>query len=887
MDLPEGVVTFLFTDVVDSTVLWSRHGDAMAAVVESVDDCIGQAVADHEGAVFKTVGDAVCAVFVEPSSAVAAAVAAQDLLADAEWPAGIEPPRVRMGIHMGAAQRYRATDYLGSTVNRVARIADAAHGGQVLISEPTRHMIETENATRVVDLGLHQLKGFDRPDRLFQLTHPSLQADHPPLRTESIVTAGNLRAIRPPLIGRDVELAELSRAVAGHRLLTLVGPGGVGKTTVAEELAAGIEPAPRDGAWMTELAPLAASSSVVAPVAADLGIRLDDVGSAAESLVRTLRSRRSLIILDNAEHVIESVRELVSRVLSECPEISVLVTSREPLGISGERVWRLDPLSIEAGAVDLLVERIEAAGIALDATPETRSRLVDIARTVDGLPLALELAASRVGSLGLVDLIDKLNRQTALLRRPDQSESRHSGLSAAIGWSYELLSAEHQAVFRRLTVFADGWTLDAAEQVVACDACEVQVARSDVMDSLDRLCRASLVQTTMSDRGEIRYRMLEPLRQFGAEQLDVHEESVVTRRAHAAHYLDVAGRLGPGLEDGGVIAASAHVEAEAELANMRTAHRWGLDTGDVDLALGVPVATGRGATHHQIYEIYDWLNAALAMPDAPQSDRYMDALAIATEGAATRGNRIHQQELLDQLRALASRTTVSRRAAGILRVMELYEGSIALDELAKGPPDPDPMAESERQMILALGYLYQESDRPRAALHADKLHEVGIGLWAVTASYVDAEICMDDDPRLAKDLLELAIEQAGAARIDFVRGAARVSLATALTRLGEIDHAARTLRDLIFEWHLQGNWQNQWTALRNAVELAAAAGRTNEAVELLAAIDASPTNPPVFGEQATRLRDLARSADPVRTRPHTDDEIVTRCLALLDSIGTV
>jgi len=352
----------------------------------------------------------------------------------------------------------------------------------------------------------------------------------------------------------------------------------------------------------------------------------------------------------------------------------------------------------------------------------------------------------------------------------------------------------------------------------------------------------------MSDKGEIRYRMLEPLRQFGAERLEVAEETDATRRAHAAHYIRVAQRLGPELEAG-----DAHAETEAELANMRAAHTWGLDTGDVDLALGVPVATGRGATHHEFYEIFDWLNAGLAMPDAPRSDRYIDALAIAAEGAAMRGNRERQQELLEQLRALASGTGTSRLAASVLRVMEFYEGSIDLDEMAHGPPEPDPMAESERQALLALGCLYQDADRSRAAEHARKLREVcgDAGVWAVSAAYVDAEIRMNDDPGHAKVLLEHAIEQASYAGFGFVHGIARVSLATALARLGEIDHAARTLRDLIFEWHMTGNWQNQWTALRNAVELAAAAGRTDEAVELLDAIDASPTSPPVFGEQCS------------------------------------
>ena len=188
-------------------------------------------------------------------------------------------------------------------------------------------------------------------------------------------------------------------------------------------------------------------------------------------------------------------------------------------------------------------------------------------------------------------------------------------------------------------------------------------------------------------------------------------------------------------------------------------------------------------------------------------------------------------------------------------------------------------------MLLALGYLYQESDRSRAAHHAQKLREVGIGMWAVTSAYVDAEICMNDDPQRAKDLLDRTIEEATAARLGFVRGIARVSLATALARLGEIEQAARTLRDLIFEWHLQGNWHHQWTALRNAVELIAAAGRTDEAIELLEAIDASPTSPAVFGEQALRLRELARSSSPMPAQPLADDEIVGRALELLDMLA--
>ena len=877
--LPGGTLTFLFTDMVDSTSLWEWSSEVMVEIVPRVETTISGCVTSEGGQVFKTIGDAVCAVFSDAPAAARAAVLAQEALGAIVWQPTPLPISVRMGLHSGVAQRHGDSDYLGPTLNRVARIVDSGHGGQILMSEVTQLLLGPAPNLGIEDLGVHHLRGLAQPDRLFQLSYAGGPASHLPPRSALRVTAGNLDAVRPPIVGRDEAVSEVGQLLSTARIVCIAGPGGVGKTTVAIEAASSV--AAPDGVWLIELGPLATGNAIESTIASVLGISVDGDRSTLDAVVETLSSRRSVLVLDNAEHVLASAREVVGQIAAKSPDLRILVTSREPLGLPSERVYRLRPLKVDgregerSQAAELLARTIIKQGGDLDDLPSTEKHMEMVARTLDGLPLAIELAAGRAATLGLAEVARRLLSELSVLSAPELGHDRHGALSTSIGWSVDLLSPDEQELFARLSVFAGGFTIGAAEAIVA----DWQPSTS-VLNAVDRLIRASLVESETTEAGERRFRMLEPIRKVAEEELGRSDQRSDLRLAHGYHYLGVAAELAVPLRLG---RPEAHRALALEFANLRRAHQTGLEVGDISLALELPAAFGRTPYEAGLSEIFEWLDAAIDSEFAADSPSYPRALALAAEGAGGRGDRTRATELLLRLDDLAnSGAELDPSVRGALDLAYFYDGRVPVDAIEAIPEPPNPMDAADLHQTLAMVHLYQLQDKDRARHHADLVGTYGQGTpiegWH---GYLEAELSQDDDPARAASLYRAAADHALASSYVLLGGVSRVGLASALRRIGDIRSASQVLAELIREWQLRGNWLHQWTALRNAVEVLADAGKSELAPQLHAATCQAPSSPDTFGAQGERLEALFGPEAELPASTMTEHEIVSTTIDAL------
>ena len=535
---PTGTVTFLFTDIVSSVKLWEQAPDAMAQALEHHDEVLRSSVASHSGHIFSTGGDAFCAVFSRPSDAVGAAITGQRRLRAMEWPPAATIA-VRMGIHTGTAVE-RDGDYFGTVVNLTARLMAAAHGGQVVLSAATRDSVADglSSDVVVVDLGEHRLRGFTMGHRVFGVAEGGGATDFPPLRTEG-GSHGNLPVPVSRLIGRVTEIDEVEQFLRrDDRMLTLTGSGGVGKTRLA--LAVGVTVRDRfpDGVWWVELAPVGRDSDVTAVIAASVGVNPGGA-VATRALALALEGRRLLLILDNCEHVLDAVGAVVDELVGRCPTLTVLATSRERLGIDGEHVVGVRPLgyeTIHAPALELLVQRIDDEDVTGDVAEQ--APLMEICSRLDGLPLAIELAAARCRVMGPSEVVARLADRFRLLSDRHRHD-RHQTLQATVEWSYELLSDRERRLFDRLSVFVAGFRLEALEVVCAGDDFDAY----EVDDLL-----ASLVDKSLVEREARRFRLLETTRQFGARQLERNDAATGVPAAHAAYFAEFARCAGLGLQ---------------------------------------------------------------------------------------------------------------------------------------------------------------------------------------------------------------------------------------------------------------------------------------------------------------------------------------------------
>jgi predicted ATPase/class 3 adenylate cyclase len=557
--IPSGTVTLLFTDIEGSTRIWEAQPETMARALRRHDEILRSAIADTGGFVFKTVGDAFCASFATPRAALDAALAAQQHLAAEDWPTA-RPIRVRMGLHTGVCEE-RDRDYFGPVVNRAARLGAIAHGGQVVMSGATAELLRDNlsDGLRLRDLGLHRLKDLGRPEQVFQLEAGFLQASFPHLASlDNPEFPNNLPGLLSTFVGRRRELEEVRSLLASSRLVTLTGTGGCGKTRLALQAAAEFLESGKDGVWLVELAALSDAGQIPAAVAEAIGLHELGQNALIGSLMETLREQDTLILLDNCEHVVDAAARFCSQIAHSCPGVRVIATSREPLGVEGERVYRVASLSLPPGdpedpadlaasdAIQLFSERARAqdSSFALDETVGPMA--ASICRRLDGIPLALELAAARLSSMSLAHLHDRLDQRFRLLTGGNRNVMpRQQTLQATVDWSFSLLSEPEREMLRRLSVFVGGFELEAAEATCTTE----QIDSFQVMDLLGSLVDKSLV---VADRSPVavRYRMLETIRQYGTQELlRTNGEAGVleTRNRHADFYLRLVEAAAPAL----------------------------------------------------------------------------------------------------------------------------------------------------------------------------------------------------------------------------------------------------------------------------------------------------------------------------------------------------
>ncbi|MGH9170491.1 MAG: ATP-binding protein [Acidimicrobiales bacterium] len=547
-EIPSGTVTLLFTDVEGSTRLWEAEPEAMGTALRRHDELLRGAITDAGGYVFKTVGDAFCAAFSTPQAAVAAVLASQRGLAAEQWPTQ-RPIKVRMALHTGVCEE-REGDYFGPVVNRTARLEAVAHGGQVLISGATAELLAPTlpGGAALRDMGVHRLKDLGRAEQVFQLEATSLVSEFPPLRSlDNPELPNNLPILLSPFVGRNEELVAVGQLVATSRLVTLTGAGGSGKTRLALHAAADVLGG--RGVFLVELATVSDPEHLPAAVALAVGLK-DQAGGVA-AVVEALSDQELLLVLDNCEHLIDASAKFVDLVSRRCPKVSILATSREPLGVDGERVYRVPSLSLPpqdsdtvadldgSDAVRLFVERAGAQdpGFVLDEMDA--AMVASICRRLDGIPLALELAAARLSAMSLTHLHDRLDQRFRLLTGGSRNAlPRQQTLQAMVDWSFDLLHGKEKDVLRRLSVFVGGFELEGAEAV--CVVGEIDVF--DVADLLGSLVDKSLVVADRS-AGDVRYRLLETIRQYCSQDLlksGGEAEVLQARDRHAAFYLDLA-----------------------------------------------------------------------------------------------------------------------------------------------------------------------------------------------------------------------------------------------------------------------------------------------------------------------------------------------------------
>ncbi len=593
---PSGTVTFLFTDIEGSTRLWEEFPAEMEAALARHDALLRAAIHDHDGYVFATGGDAFCAAFHTAADGVAAARNAQRALVRESWPGRVHI-KVRMALHTGAAE-LRDSDYFGPPLNRVARLLATGHGGQVLLSLATEELVRDGLPTGVAlrDMGERRLKDLIRPERVYQLVAPELPADFPPLRTLE-ARAHNLPIQLTSFVGRDREMQEIKALLRKTRLVTLTGTGGSGKTRLSLQVGADLVDDFADGIWLVELAPLAEVKLVPQAVATVLGLKEQTGRSVTETLTGHLKDREVLLLLDNCEHLVEASAQLCQALLAACPRLHILATSREALRVPGEQSYRVpslatpDPSATATpvaltpfAAVQLFIDRAVAAQSTFQVNNSNAPAVASLCFHLDGIPLAIELAAARVRSMTTEEINNRLGQRFQLLTGGSRTAlPRHQTLRALIDWSYDLLTDQERHLLARLSVFAGGWTLAAAREVCG----DAGTSEESMIELLDSLADKSLLQIDERE-GATRYRLLETVRQYARDRLMETGDEATWRNRHLSHFVDLAEAMHPRLALADQKKAFDRLETEHD--NLRAALAWTSGQGG-DIGEGLRLAS--------------------------------------------------------------------------------------------------------------------------------------------------------------------------------------------------------------------------------------------------------------------------------------------------------
>ena len=671
--------TFLFTDLENSTPLWENHPDLMQRLAARHDALMREAIEAHHGRVVKTTGDGFHAVFADASDGVAAALAGQQALIDEAWPAETGPLRVRMGLHTGQSKE-REGDYYGPEVNRAARVMGVAHGGQILISQATAALIQHSLPPDVslIDLGEHRLRGLAVTEHISQLCHPALPFEFPALKSLSVYQH-NLPLQLTSFVGRRQEMAEVHRLLKETRLLTLLGPGGTGKTRLMLECAEVLVGGYADGVWLVELATLNDPDLIDERLATTLNVPEQPGRAIRDSLVDYLRRKDLLLLLDNVEHLVQGSAELVQHLLARCPQLKIVVTGREALLIPGEVTLQIPSLSLPTSnsqadleaiaaseSVQLFLARAQEVRPDFELRAENAAAVADIVRRLDGIPLALELATARLRMLSVDQIAGRLNDRFRLLAGGRRTAlPRQQTLQALIDWSWNLLSQQEQLLLRRLSIFSGGWTLNAAQTVTA----DGQLDEFEVFDLLEQLVNKSLVTVSHPPAGEVRYGMLESIRQYSRDRLLDSSEEETLRQCHAGYFVAFAEEAGPHLAWS--TNRSWVPRVVADLDNLRAALSWALEKRP-ELALRIAANLFYNeALSLTPREAASWLEPAIekarlsmdqeANPFRPLD--YLKALIALAIAIASQGGQEKARAMLEETVQLARTLDWSRYAA--------------------------------------------------------------------------------------------------------------------------------------------------------------------------------------------------------------------------------
>ena len=855
--MPSSVRTFLFSDVEGSTDLLKRAGDRYPAMLMRHREIVRQAVQMAGGTEHSTEGDSFFVLFDSPSSALAAAVQAQRELEAHEWPAGLRL-RVRMGLHLGEAETHD-DDLIGLALHQAARISAAAHGGQIVVSEAVQSMAQVLPAgTSLRNLGPRRLRDVGTIT-LFQVEHPELQHSFPELRG-LVGNRTNLPRIATAFIGGDQLLTSIGELLDRSRLVTLTGTGGVGKTRAAVELGWHSLDRFDDGVFFVDLAPISDAGAVPAAVAATIPIVSSGGLSLVDAIVDWLANRRLLIILDNCEHLLDEACVVVNSVIARCENVKVLATSREPLGAAGERVLRVPSLDAAGDAVELFCDRAGAGDSSFERVDHEAS-LTQICQRLDGIPLAIELAAARTRSLSPEELLDRLQDRFRLLRGSGRGTlERHQTLRSTVSWSYQLLTDAERLLFDCLSVFAGGFDLRAAEAVCANEA----VGDSDVLDIVHSLVDKSMVLAQRTPAGT-RFRLQETLRQFGEEQLELRGQTTSLRDRHAAYYAERIEELDTVLR--GARQQEATEVFSVEWDNLRAAHQWALACSDLGLAERVIHSSCYYAFGQTRHEHAEWTSRSVELGEAMgsvstfllgthaewlnfQGDE-SEALRIAQRGIDVAPSLDHPSTvtcwfMLCGASPLHSQTSPENR----LRFQHL-EAAVAM------VPDLD----SNWRLLLELVDV-SFIDELAFTKYLRQLSEVAARVRApqlVSFSYLyegHALLAHNSAPDYATAMqyYERALSAARATSYLDTEAVALRAVAMAATGLGRVDALARCHDALAALYEIR-YWQKIWQVLDSVVLALAKADRAAEAALILGHLQAHM--PPCGMEDGLGFREAA------------------------------
>ncbi len=697
MGFPSGTVTFLFTDIEGSTKLSQEYPDEMPALLERHNDILNQAIQAHNGFVFQIVGDSYSAAFHNAMDAMQAVLDAQHALHTEAWSPA--PIKVRMGIHTGPAQLQdisKGSHYSGyATLATTQRVMSAGHGGQILISKSVHELLVNHlpQNVQLIDMGEHHLKDVVQQQHLFQLQAADLPSEFPALKTQKIKNH-NLPVKLTSFIGRQRELIEVQKKLNEARLLTLIGPGGTGKTRLSIQLGGEQLALYPDGVWMIELAPLADPSLITQTIASVLGLRESPDRPLIDLVIDYLRAKTALIILDNCEHLIDACARLAESLIQACANIKILASSREALGVSGETTYRVPSLGIpqdyrglndvgslmDFESIQLFADRASAANPKFQLMKENASSVAQICRRLDGIPLALELAAARTRVLSVEQIAERLDDRFRLLTGGSRTAlPRQQTLRALIDWSYDLLSDPEKALFRRLAVFVGGWTLEAAESVCSGGGVESY----EVLDLLTQLVDKSLV-IAEEKNNLVRYHRLETIRQYARDKLFESDEAVKIRNNHLDYYIKITQTVNSvwyGLE------SEANTLLDAEDDNIRSALSWAIES-DPHKAVRLmswAVAMGRWIMRGYITEARDWCELILSKietlaPDTEQKSSHAYILNRYSQALMNLGD--HQGS-----RNAAEKSVGLAREIGDQKILAEALGSLGIGALYSGDPE--------------------------------------------------------------------------------------------------------------------------------------------------------------------------------------------------------